>query len=393
MTLLRTLFCAASLSAATIAAEFKIPVFEPAEIDSAIEIGYGVAVADVDGDGRKDIILADKNVFVWYQNPTWKKFVLAEKVTPIDHVCLAAADIDGDGKAEIAVGAGWNPGDTVNSGSVHFLMAPKDRRERWTPIALPHEPTVHRMRWVRAGTSGFVLVVAPLHGRGNQGGKGDGVKVIAYTKPSDPRTPWKTEVIDQSLHMTHNFDALQWDSDVETELLIASKEGLFVLNRSGATWEKQRLGGVEGVGSGEVRKGNLPKGGKFIATVEPMHGNSVVVYTAPTSKNQKEWVRRVVDDTVVDGHAVATGDLARTGSDQLVVGWRAMNRPGVKVGIKLYSPLNSEGTEWKTSLVDDNSMACEDLCLADLNNDGRLDIIAAGRATKNVKIYWNQGVK
>ncbi len=42
------------------------------------------------------------------------------------------------------------------------------------------------------------------------------------------------------------------------------------------------------------------------------------------------------------------------------------------------------------ALVDDNTMACEDLRLADLNGDGRIDIVAAGRATKNVVIYWNE---
>jgi hypothetical protein len=41
--------------------------------------------------------------------------------------------------------------------------------------------------------------------------------------------------------------------------------------------------------------------------------------------------------------------------------------------------------------VDDNGMACEDLCLADLNGNGKLDLIATGRATKNVRIYFNQG--
>jgi hypothetical protein len=41
--------------------------------------------------------------------------------------------------------------------------------------------------------------------------------------------------------------------------------------------------------------------------------------------------------------------------------------------------------------VDDNGMACEDLCLADSNGNGKLDIIATGRATKNVRIYFNQG--
>jgi hypothetical protein len=34
-------------------------------------------------------------------------------------------------------------------------------------------------------------------------------------------------------------------------------------------------------------------------------------------------------------------------------------------------------------------MACEDLKLADLDADGRLDIVAAGRATNNLIVYWN----
>ncbi|MEN2281131.1 FG-GAP-like repeat-containing protein [Algoriphagus sp. SE2] len=34
-------------------------------------------------------------------------------------------------------------------------------------------------------------------------------------------------------------------------------------------------------------------------------------------------------------------------------------------------------------------MACESLTSADLDGDGKLDLIAAGRATNNLKIYWN----
>jgi hypothetical protein len=82
--------------------------------------------------------------------------------------------------------------------------------------------------------------------------------------------------------------------------------------------------------------------------------------------------------------------LLGNGSDQIVVGWRGKDKKG-KVGIKLFAPVDSGSEQWAHTLVDDNGMACEDLCLADLNGDGKLDIIASGRATKNVRIYFNQG--
>src|SRR5687767_2851276 len=90
-------------------------------IDPAIQIGYGLAIADVDGDRKDDILLADAKQIVWYRAPKWEKFLMVENLTPKDNVCIAARDLDGDGKAEVAVGAEWNPADTVNSGAVFLL--------------------------------------------------------------------------------------------------------------------------------------------------------------------------------------------------------------------------------------------------------------------------------
>ncbi len=382
------------------AAEPKVPTFKAVDIDTKIEIGYGVTVADVDGDKKPDIILVDKNQIVWYQNPTWTKHVIAEKLTPLDHVCIAAADIDGDGKAEIAVGAGWNPADTVNSGAVFYLIPPTDRTQKWEPVKLPHEPTVHRMRWVKDADGQFSLVVVPLHGRGNKGGTGAGVKILAYKKPADVRQPWTTQVLDESLHMTHNFEPRLSSAGIAHEILVGGKEGVFLLNRMGEKSTVTQLSGTESGGAGEVRAGKLAQQKTFFATVEPMHGTNLVIYTASAdrppengSAGRQRWTRHLLDSSLLDGHALACGDLAGTGSDQIVVGWRVMGKPNAKVGIKLFTPLDAEGKQWQQTLVDDNTMACEDLCLADLDGDGKLDIIAAGRATKNVKVYFNQGVK
>jgi hypothetical protein len=128
----------------------------------------------------------------------------------------------------------------------------------------------------------------------------------------------------------------------------------------------------------------------FIATIEPMHGNQLAVYAPPSSDAASGlWARHVVDSSLKEGHALACGDLLGLGSDQIVAGWRVKNAAG-KVGIKLYWPQDSAGKDWKDVLVDDDTMACEDLCLADLNGDGKLDIVASGRATKNVKVYFNE---
>jgi hypothetical protein len=375
------------------ASEPAFPRFRMVEIDPHIEIGYGITVADVDGDGKPDILLVDKKQVVWYRNPGWEKFVMAENLTAQDDVCIAAADIHDDGKAEVAVGAQWNPGDTLNSGAVFYLVPPSDRTRKWEPVELAHEPTVHRMRWLRIGPGNFELIVAPLHGRGNKNGEGEGAKILGYQMPTDPHQPWKTELISGSLHLTHNFDPIKSEAPAAAGMFVAAKEGIFELIRQPTGWTARQLVGPEPgdahfSGAGEVRAGHLAGNHPFLATVEPMHGNQLVLYTPPDSASGPFWNRHLLDSTLKEGHALACGDLLGNGSDQIVVGWRGKNEQG-KVGIKVFAAVNGNPGQWGQSLVDDNSMACEDLCLADLNGDGKLDIIASGRATHNVRIYFN----
>jgi hypothetical protein len=367
--------------------------FESQTIDPAIEIGYGLSIADVDGDGREDILLADKREIVWYQNGSWDKHVIARNLTLRDHVCLAARDLDGDGKCEIAVGANWNPGETSDlaaSGSVHYLVAPADRTQLWSPVTLPHEPTVHRMHWRRNEKGKWELVVLPLHGRGNVKGQGAPVRVMAYEWPADPSNAqnWSTRVIDESLHLAHNFDVARSASGPES-MILGGAEGMVTIAAEGAsalTIAAAKFPGTAGLG--EVRSFGR---GRY-AAIEPMHGNQVVVYSNGFVPDQEPvWRREVIDDTLAEGHALACGDLLGVGREQIVAGWRKPDAAG-KTGVRLYD-WDETAAKWTVQLIDDNGMAAEDLKLADLDGDGRLDLIAAGRSSRNVKIYWNRSAK
>ncbi len=378
----------------------QLPSFKEQTIDDTIGIGYGLAAADVDGDGKTDILLADKAEIVWYQNPTWQKHVIATSLTAKDHVCIAARDINGDGKCEIAVGAEWNPGDTENSGAVFYLEPPVDRRQAWIPRRLHHEPTTHRMRWVRVASQPdrYALVVVPLHGRGNKNAQGAGVRVLAYEMPEQPAGEWKTQLLLDTMHATHNLEVISASAGEPESILLCGREGVVRLNpvSDGASWQQQWIArhptdNDELPGAGEVRYGVLANGMPYVATIEPMHGHMLALYTPPPEgPKDRPWNRRILDSTLVDGHALATFDFMGIGNRQIAVGWRAAQKIGPRVGVKLLHTTKETGDEWNTTLIDDNTMACEDLISADLDGDRDHDLIAAGRRTKNVKIYWNQ---
>ncbi|MFN8348224.1 MAG: VCBS repeat-containing protein [Spirosomataceae bacterium] len=374
-------------------AQLPAPNFKIQVIDNQIDIGYGLAIGDVDGDKRPDILLADQKEIVWYRNDgtkntePWKRYVMAANLTPKDNVCIAARDIDGDGRVEVAVGAMWNPAETkdmTQSGAVFYLNRPQDPTHLWEPVRLHHEITTHRMRWAKVANNKYQLIVAPLHGLGNTNGEGKGVKLLAYDVPKNFRDSWPYHLLDSTLHITHNFEI--WEDKDATKVLIGSKEGGKVITYTKNQWLPAGQWIGEGTGVGEVRRGYLPNKQPFVAAVAPWHGNQLVVFNPQTN------TKKVVTDRLNQGHAVVCGDFLGVGYSQIAVGWRNPNADK-KVGVRLFVPKDADGENWEEFLLDESvMMACEDLQAADLDNDGDLDLIASGRSTLNVLIYWNQRI-
>lgn len=352
--------------------------FRTQQIDQDTGVVYAVEIADINADGKPDIVAVLPTRIVWYENPSWRRHVAVDGVTEKDNVAIAIHDVDSDGKLDFAIAAAWRPSDTQTGGTLQWARNPGAGDAPWPVMPLGSEPTLHRIRFGDLdGDRKPELVGVPLHGRGTKGPQweGSGLRVLVYRIPKDPaKDPWPMEVADGTLHEAHNFLV------TDGQILIGAAEGLYAIRRGkDGVWNKTKWADGQ---PGEVKLGRAGKR-RVVATVEPYHGNNITVFEQPKNKGAL-WTKQVVDTQVLEGHAVGFGDFDADGNDELVGGWR-----GTNAGVALYKR-TAEGAWKKQEMVDDGGMACEDLVVADLDGDKRPEIIAGGRRTRNVRIYWNQ---
>jgi hypothetical protein len=389
--------------------EPTFPKFKMQEIATDLTVGYAVITADVNEDGKPDIVVVDSERVVWYENPTWKVHTIISKgKTKKDNVCIAAADIDGDGHIDFVLGADWKPFNTKEGGTLQWLKRGKTLDEEWTVYPIAEEPTVHRVRMADIDGSGKpAIILAPLMGRDSsaKGNWMDGrpVRILAFPIPKDPiKGPWKPVVLSEELHVVHNIWPAEGSLVGGAKILAASYDGVASVAEVGVgKFRTFRLGNGNQAnpkgsrGSSEVKAGKLgiPKPRPYIATIEPWHGNEVVVYTL--GEGPVGWQRQVIDDHLRWGHAVWCADLDGEKNEELVIGVRDNPAKGdtftEKCGVRIYKCTDGVGKKWARFILDDGGIAVEDLTVADLNGDGKPDIIAVGRGTHNARIYWNQG--
>ena len=364
--------------------------FEEQTIDPLVgQVCYAVTVADVDGDQKPDVIAVTENRVVWYQNPSWKPRVILVDRTEKDNVCIAPLDIDGDGQIDFALGAGWL--NNKHLGTIQWLSRGKTLDDPWQVHDISRESWTHRMRFGDIlGTGKPQLVVSPLNKTVSPG-----VRLLAFEIPADPVAgTWKPTVVDESLNGMHNHWIGDLHGNGHVDMLTASMEGVFRFEQAGGKVIKSKINaGAEGPlepqksGAGEVKVGRLRGGKPFIATVEPMHGTQVVIYTQAAGTDT--WNRHVIDSTLVRGHALGVADLDHDGIEELVVGHsdKGTGDPAGP-GVFVYHA-DETGTNWTKHVIDNGGIATEDLMVTDFDGDGWADIVAGGRATHNVKLYKN----
>ena len=298
-----------------------VPAFREHLIASDLKGGYQVVPFDVNRDGRVDLIALSSGMpdLVWFENPGWQRRTLARGLARMINLA-ACPEME-----EIVVAHAFGNLPKNSAGIVSVLTPGTDRSQPWTVREIDRLTTSHRLRCAKIDESGKPVVInAPL-----AGAKADAPDFLdhaplVYYRPGE----WKRMAINEANEgVVHGILITQWPLSRRQGpecVVTASFVGLHVHcpESGGANWTRRRIHAGDPAprpksGASDVATGRLG-GARFLAAIEPWHGEQVSIYREAKSA----WTRNVIDRSLVDGHTITTGDLNGDGRDEVIAGYR-----------------------------------------------------------------------
>jgi hypothetical protein len=335
-------------------------------IASDLKGGYQVVAADLNHDGRPDLIALASGMseLAWYENPGWQRHVLAAGQRRMIN-CAVVGN-------EIVLASEFSMQAKDSAGVVSVLRPGEDPRQPWTVTEIDRLPTSHRLRVADIDGSGRLVVInAPLTGAAAAALDYRDQTPLVYYVPGE----WKRRVIStENSGVVHGIFVTDWDGNGRQDIVTASFTGLHLFRYTkDARWTRTEIakgdpGPWPKSGSSDIAVGHL--GGanqektRFLATIEPWHGNQVAVYT----QRGAQWERQVIDSSLIDGHTIQVADLNGDGVDEIVAGFRGQPR-----SVYLYS-YDAAAKSWTRGDLDKGGMGAAACTVVDLNQDGRPDI-------------------
>jgi len=352
--------------------------------------GYALVVVDIDHDGKQDVVALSSGSagLVWFKNPSWTKYTITTAAKQL--IFTAPYDVDGDGDVDLALISDFDMNNTNGGGTVSWAEAPSDptQNQNWALHNIDAIPTSHRLRWADLDGDGKKeLIDLPLFGAGSSGTAHAGaVQLKAYTIPADPKAgKWTAKVLDDKrLEVAHGIEIVDWDGDKSEDILTAANDGVDLFRPSLANPVQHVGAGEDGQapnkGASEVGLGSLG-GPRFIATIEPWHGNDAVIYT-PGASATDLWTRKVLGSVFEHGHGMAVADFNGDGFDEVVGG----GGQG-KMAQYIFRYLPSTGM-WEQRELDIGGVAVSGIDVQDINGDGALDIVSIGGSPTNNLVWY-----
>jgi hypothetical protein len=362
-------------------------------IDASLAGADGVRLADINGDGLPDIATGweeGRTVRIYHHPPREQVRTLASwPFTTVGQVCAAEdavfADLDGDGRTDVISAC-----EDQQPTGVYVHWAPAKKRQRWQTAAIPAAPS--RQRWIYTLPLKLPHLETPAIFAGGKLENGE----ILLLQPPARRSPrelaaWTGTHI-TPVGWTMSLIARDMNHDGLTDVLVSDRRGptrgIFWLRAP--TWERVEIGAP----GEEVMFLDIDPSGRIAAAIAP---NRISIFTPQPNG---EWQRAEVPypENAGTAKAVAWGDINLDGRLDLAftcenagAGKSGQPRSGVwwieslSDGSWRHHSISGEGIS--------NGIKFDRIELLDIDGDGDLDLLTTEERTPLGVIWYENPAK
>lgn len=362
-------------------------------IDTAASRAQSVYAADVDGDGNMDVLATfqGSDAIVWYENdgdnpPQWTAHIIGQSTTLLDYpVSIVAADIDSDGDLDVVVAAyGANHGNS--------RVSWWENNGAFIPSFTEHDITTSAVNPV-------TVVAADMDKDGDLDVLVASFSddTIAWYENNGSRPPvWTENEIANWVDGAYSVIAADIDDDSFLDVVSASyddhKIRYFLNDRAKhPTFTEGMLKNAAG-GPFSVYAADMDMDGDLDITAADNSGGKVAWYENEMDfASGLDWYEREISSSASGAAFVQVADLDHDGDPDVLsasanddkVAWY-MNET---LHRNAYFLLNGQ------SAISSTLNNPQSVCAADINGDGKMDVLSASRDDDTIAWHENDGTQ
>ncbi|MDP3072803.1 MAG: PQQ-dependent sugar dehydrogenase [Opitutaceae bacterium] len=351
---------------------------------------WSVEAIDANNDGQRELIAMGVTQVYAIEHTSWRTSTIFDAKDGKLLYCVAL-DANADGATDLALGRYLIPWIESRKPPVAGKAAP--------PAPVGPDFSVAWLQNPRRGGGNWKLHVVDrelngIHGLHAADVNGDGRTDVIADSISGPAFPnsvaWFDLAAPEGSHREvvtsagadgrpHYLDFADIDGDGRGDILLGdSGGGTFTWWKRGAPgepWTKHRIAHEKGATN--LRAVDVDRDGRIDVVGAAGHGKGVFWFSGPG------WVKHVIDADLATPHALAVGDFDGDGDiDVAVASYTAF--------ITCWYENDGRGKFTPHDIDTGNKQQAYDLKATDLDADGRLDLILAGRESKNAVVYFNR---
>jgi putative heme-binding domain-containing protein len=353
---------------------------------------WSVEAVDVNGDGKPDLVAMGETKVLALVAPDWKQHVLADTREPKMLYCVAL-DADRDGDMDLAVARYQVPWITYRQARENGKTADEPKSLDFSVAWLENTGRLSGpwpLHTIDRELNG-------IHGMWTGDMNGDGVKDLiadSIMGPSFPKSllwfgippeggrSFRRHVITQggADGRPHYLDFADMNADGRGDVLLGdSGGGTFTWwenpGKGDETWTKREI--AKENGATNIKAADLNGDGVPDVIGSCGHGKGVFWFEGPN------WIKHAIQGDLADPHALAVGDF--DGDKDVDVAAASFTAFVVR-----WYENDGKGSFLAHDIDVGNKQQAYDLKTADIDQDGRLDLILAGRESRNAVWYRNQ---